>query len=514
MTTKINIRPGVSILSVLRHLNYKPWYALAEFVDNSIDSFLKENEKIKSLEGKNTQLKVYIDLLTADKKIVIVDNAAGIHNSEFDRAFRAAEIPPDTTGLSEFGMGMKSASCWFTNTWEVRTKSISDEKEYLIKFDIEKIIEDKLEELEVTTQNMDKNKHYTRIILRDVHNFPTKKTVGKIKQHLASIYRYFIRKGILILYVNDEKLTYSEPEILNIPYFKDEKKTKKIEWKKNINIVIDGITVTGFAALRETGSTSEAGFALFRKGRVIEGSGDEGFRPESIFLSSNSYTYQRLFGELFLDGVGVSHTKDGIQWQEYLEPFLLELKKQLNEEPIPLLSQAEGYRKRPKNTEITVAGNRSLSDAVNAIKNNIPQFLSETKNHEIINDDLFIEEKLPENSNSVFKVVPIEFENETWNIHVELSYEDKDVDWLQISDSYIKEEFKTKNNRELGIKLSLINPFMQRFAGVDENKIQPILRIAAALAISETVARDSGICGVHEVRRNVNELLGGALSKP
>ena len=44
----VNISPDVSILSVLRHLNYKPWYAMAEFVDNSIDSFLRNSEAIKS----------------------------------------------------------------------------------------------------------------------------------------------------------------------------------------------------------------------------------------------------------------------------------------------------------------------------------------------------------------------------------------------------------------------------------------------------------------------------------
>jgi hypothetical protein len=36
----VNIRPGVNVLSVLPHLNYKAWYALAEFVDNAIQSSL------------------------------------------------------------------------------------------------------------------------------------------------------------------------------------------------------------------------------------------------------------------------------------------------------------------------------------------------------------------------------------------------------------------------------------------------------------------------------------------
>ena len=35
----IDIRPGVRILSVLSRINYTSWFALAEFVDNSIPKF-------------------------------------------------------------------------------------------------------------------------------------------------------------------------------------------------------------------------------------------------------------------------------------------------------------------------------------------------------------------------------------------------------------------------------------------------------------------------------------------
>ena len=48
---KITIRPGVAILSVLRHLNYRPWFALAEFVDNSIQSFLTNRDDLLQLSG-------------------------------------------------------------------------------------------------------------------------------------------------------------------------------------------------------------------------------------------------------------------------------------------------------------------------------------------------------------------------------------------------------------------------------------------------------------------------------
>ena len=58
---KVSIRPGVSILSVLRHLNYKPWFALAEFVDNSLQSYLDNKAALESLHA-DFKLRVRIDI--------------------------------------------------------------------------------------------------------------------------------------------------------------------------------------------------------------------------------------------------------------------------------------------------------------------------------------------------------------------------------------------------------------------------------------------------------------------
>lgn len=119
----IEIRPEVTMLSVLRHLNYKAWFALAEFIDNSLQSYLANREALEAIHGQDFRLEVNVQIESSGPGLIVVtDNAAGISTADFPRAFRAAQVPTDRTGLSEFGMGMKSAACWFSERWSVRTR--------------------------------------------------------------------------------------------------------------------------------------------------------------------------------------------------------------------------------------------------------------------------------------------------------------------------------------------------------------------------------------------------------
>ena len=116
---KINIQPTVNMLQILRHVEYKAWYALAEYVDNSVQSFTDHKRKLTG------PLRVEIEFDRYDKRIVISDNAGGIKRDDLERALRAADVPPDRSGLNEFGMGMKSASCWFSKDWTITWSSSS-----------------------------------------------------------------------------------------------------------------------------------------------------------------------------------------------------------------------------------------------------------------------------------------------------------------------------------------------------------------------------------------------------
>jgi hypothetical protein len=214
---------------------------------------------------------VEIDIDAASPaRILVRDNAAGIFESEYGRAFRPAAIPPDRTGLAEFGMGMKSAACWFAPSWSVRTSAIGEQVARMIRFDIANIVNDQIEELTIRESIEKAENHYTEVILENVFHAPIGRTVAKLKEHLTDIYRALIRESLLELRFNREMLCYREPKILKAPYFK-EKDGPDREWRKSIEFDFgDGLSVHGFAALRETANTAKAGFSLFRRGRVNE----------------------------------------------------------------------------------------------------------------------------------------------------------------------------------------------------------------------------------------------------
>lgn len=510
---KIYIRPGVGILQLLKNQNYKPWFALAEFIDNAIDSFLKFETQLKQVEGEAYKLKVVVEVNTNDNKITIRDNAAGIHSENYLRAFRAAEAPYDRSGLSEFGIGMKQAACWFCDNWIVRTSALGENIERIVEFDLQSIVADSIEELNVEEKETTTNSHFTIIELYNIHNkLPKGRGLGKVKEHLASIYRDFIRRGILDLYWGDEKLVFKEIKILKAaPAYKNASTEQVIEWKKTIDFPIDAnLSVKGFVAIRETGSVTESGIALFRRGRVVEGSFDEPFKPEFIFGKPNSFRSQRVFGELHLEGFGVAHTKDGFQWDDNMELFLQMLRDDLKSEP-SILRQAEDYRERPTNEQYKKTSENVLATTTNSIQDSIAAPLDTLRETPLKENEVTELQITTEFSSRELEIF---LNGVTWIVSIELSYDDLINDWLEVFDDYLTNNAQKKSNkRYIRIRLALKHPFMIQFAGTNKLVIEPLLRVAAALALSEVVVIESGANYAQRIRNNINKLLREALSK-
>jgi len=481
----VSIRPEVNILSVLRHLNYRPWFALAEFVDNSLGSYLSS-----SASGTSQPLRVSIDMDASNGgRVLVTDNAAGITLADFPRAFRAAEVPPDRSGLSEFGMGMKSAASWFARKWTVRTSVAGEAIERRISFDLAEITRERIESLAVIEQPVSADSHYTVIELTELNHIPQTATVTKIRNHLASIYRQFLRDGSLQLTYKGERLEYPEVEALVAPRA-GEPDSDPVRWVKDIEFELSGgQTIRGFAGVRAVGSTSQAGFALMRRGRLITGSHDEPYRPVEIFGRSNTYTYQRLFGEFYLDGFEVSHTKDGFRWDELEEEFLARLEEELRSEPLNLLSQASNYRAKLVQNLIAPieAAASSVATAVEEHLESVLNQISEQAEAETAVPD----EVITAVAQSIRRTVRVQLDMRTWIVEIEATLDESVTDWVQVGAVAVESTVEGDAFR-VDVSVSLAHPFSRKFLGASNENAELIIAIASALGLALALGKLNG----------------------
>jgi hypothetical protein len=383
----VSIKIQTGVYGQFRNLNNKIWFALAEFVDNAVQSYENNKEALLKANNGKYQFEVKINIDRENSEIKIYDNAFGIDEKNFQRAFEPANIPIDNTGLHEFGMGMKTASIWLANFWSVRTGALNEIHERYVEFDLNKVLKEENEVLNVINTEKSKSTHFTEITLSDLsQNAPSIMQMDKIKRHLGSIYRKFIRKGDLNLYINDVLLNYEEPLILEAPYYSDPN-GPAIYWKKEIDFKSGEYSVKGFIGILNTMSTSEVnGLSLFRRGRVIEGSHDEKYRPKVICGQIGSPRYKRIFGELELEGFAVSFNKGSFQEQEDLGALMEAVYSEISAKDFDLYTQAERYIK-PKTKDDNIKVAKGIVS--NMIKNN----KKENLNNKVENSLKDIEDK-------------------------------------------------------------------------------------------------------------------------
>lgn len=488
-------------------LNYKPWYAIGEFVDNSVQSALTNME---ALRATDPDYRLRVDIDVDENQIEIRDNAAGISVGDYARAFRPAAPPPDTTGLSEFGLGMKAAASWFASRWSVRTSALGEGVEREITFDIPAIVENNQDRLDAVERRARPSDHYTVLSLNHLHVHPKGRTIGKIKDHLRSIYRVFLRDGLLDLRVNNEPLAYEPPPILRAPHH-SAPGGAVLMWRKDFDLDLgDGHRVHGWAAILARASVTNAGFSIFRRRRLIQGSYGEGYRPEKIFGKPNKFVYQRLVGELEVEGFAVSHTKDGIQWEDWEDDILAWIKEALDTNPMPLLDQAANYRARSAiDRDVLGQATRDLS---NTLAQNLPPVIDQQLTASP--DDSTLDPRLgPPEPGEMLRSeqvrLDLEHSHRRWIVDIELVSEGRTDPWYQLAESDT-----SGDTTRIQIRVNLGHPFMVRFVSPDGDELVPFTRLAAALAIAEITAREQGVRQAGTLRINLNQILRSALSGP
>lgn len=364
---KVSIATKPLVYSTFRYIANTSWNALAEYIDNSLQSFLAHKEELSKI---NDGGKVRVEIRIREDEIIITDNAWGIEAENYERAFELANIPLDATGLSEFGMGMKVSSIWLSNVWKVETCALGEGVKKTVVFDLQEVVDRQETDLNVQEEKAALTEHYTRITLQQLT--PNKpKQLAAVKRHLASTYTKFIRDGILELIVNDEVLTVTEPKILIAPYFRhigDEYRPEgeDKEWKIEFSFAPKNgkYKVTGFIGVLETMSTDkDNGFLVFRRGRAIGYSGDDKYRPSNLCGQVGSMQYKRIFGELSVEGFDVSFQKNAFQEDEAFTHFIEDLAEYLHarikrNECVDVFGQAINYRKDKTATEMKKTSRR------------------------------------------------------------------------------------------------------------------------------------------------------------
>ena len=350
MIKKVSIKHKSGIYAMYRKIQNESWFTIAEFVDNAIQSFQANKSRLREIEGPDFKLRIHIEI-SPDYRIKIVDNAGGIDSKNFQRAFEPANKPLDPSGLSEFGMGMKIASIWLADRYSVRTKCLSESVERYFQFDLKKVIAENQEEIEITELEKPETEHYTEVILEDLSlNAPSSRQLATIKNHLASIYRKFLRSGELEIFMNDEQLVFVESEILVAPRYNDDT-SERLIWKKTIDISFGTYKVHGFIAVLAKIKQGRNGLSLFRRGRVIEGVGDKKYFPKKLTGSSGGFRHKRIFGELELEGFDVTYDKQRFTGNKDFEMLFDHIHRELIAPDFPLLQQADYYRVKSKRAQ-------------------------------------------------------------------------------------------------------------------------------------------------------------------
>lgn len=363
----INFEIGLNSVSSYRRLAYTPWHAIAEFIDNSTQSYLNNRSSLdEALDKEGAKLDIGIVYSRDGDSFSIADNAMGMNLEDLQRALRVGIPPANPNGRSKYGMGMKTAACWIGDKWTVRTKKLGEDKEYTITINVP-AIESGDPNLHLKEKSAAPEKHYTVLEISSLNKPWQTRTLGKIRKHLESMYRKDFESLGLVLRWQSQQLGWSgfEGQLL--------KDRKGQPYYQEYSFEVDGQTVTGWGGILEKGSRSNAGFSMLQNNRVIRG-WPEAWRPYAIYGDArNDLINQRLVGEIFLDGFDVSHTKDDILWGADQEELVeTKLKASLGH----LIAESRQFRKR----DVTQDGGPSDGDVDKAVS----AFQEELQSNEMV----------------------------------------------------------------------------------------------------------------------------------
>ncbi len=372
-TYELNIQPAASIMNVFSRLSYKPWYAIAEFVDNSTQSYISNMDKL-IINPTFEKLVIKVSYDANLNTLTITDNAFGMEIDKFKNAILLDSRNSEQTGRNEFGMGLKTAASWFGNIWTITSTQYGSPNRFNATVNITELKENGLNNIQISRESVSKNDHGTTILIEDVtKKIAGHRTIGKIRDLLSSMYRRDINNRNIEIWFNNEPIEFKDYPILQ--NFRGKKWKKPLDFQVKFNEFT--YHVTGFVAIMNPGSFSKSGFALFRQDRVVVGGTDLNYKPTQIFGQAQSQRSLKLFGELNMNDFPVNQAKDGFIWDDGLEDAFIDVLKSNIQEYIDIadISIKERAHEVQYSDEKSLELNREVSEIVSTmtIEESVPE---------------------------------------------------------------------------------------------------------------------------------------------
>jgi len=507
MEKKINIRPTTGVYATYKNLRYEPWTAIAEFVDNSTQSFFDHQKELTALKNFDKLVVeiTYEQMPDGNDILTIKDNAYGMEIEDFERAIKIDKPPLNTKGRNEFGMGLKTAACWFGNFWSIVSTQLGSDIKYSASVNVEKISKTQEDYVDYDIEESDLGEHFTILTITNLNKKITGgKTIGKVKSLLASIYREDLRRGDISIIYNGTELSFEEVEI-----YKETLPDGTVkEWKTDIDITIEHenqvLPVKGFVAIRQKGSVSDAGLSLLRRKRVIVGGVDQNYRPKEIFGNSNDFPYQRVFGELHMDEWKVTQAKDNFDWHNGgLEEKFIETLLPLIQD---LIKKSEKIRVRQKanSTDVISKAVEELADA-GIIENPKITFIEEELEEEPGEQDNLVVD-IDEDTSVIIegpRTSDVSLERNGIHYNFLVNFKDYSTQWVLIK----------KENSSYRITLNMKHPFFKPL--IDDSKFIAVMtKFVFSMAIAEiesTIMSQDSRIDPSDIRMKMNTLLEESL---
>jgi hypothetical protein len=534
----VNIQPDVSALRMFRSMSFTPWYALGEFVDNSITSAMKNQDALIAKNGPDYQLRIQIDFPPDSDELIIRDNASGINRADMQRALRMGKAPQDISiGLSRHGVGMKAAAFWWGSRLEIRTYPIDEPHGWHALIDVSG--EGEVQASVRVTAIPGRGFPGTEVRISNLwQKTPRSRTKGAIREYLPSIYRAFLGGGTgatdlrCILEYEGEQLLYVNEPLLHAPFWpsKDgpEKGAEPMTWRSEFSTTLSsGKHIFGWYGIFERLSRNKSGFFLHYRGKGIAGvvpvlPADNGkgghesegakdaiarasYKPRKIFGSPGSHLDQSWVGEFDVSDFGKTISTDSPLWSSEEESeFIDALHKHMKQNPQPernFFKMAGQYARRKVTREVE----RELFESQQRESKRIESAMNDTVSHVDVSTLPLATYKVP----PVVLVEDPEVEDES-DKPQKVSFRDRDGHEHTFTRQFIADRsadfisvFESAGSFNHVVQVNRLHPILDDIPG-DVRTIALMTRIAFALAAAEVFLT---LLQKQLVREKMNEYL-------